>query len=367
ARTFVILGMAGVAFLPGRIDHTTQIALMLFLLFVYNASRGFSVCGFLPWLTQLVPEPLRGRYLSRDQMATAVAMLGTMVATAWWLRGATGTTLFGAVFVVAFLAGMASLVFLRRIPDVPVTAASSSGGPVPWKAMLLHSPFFRLVIYDVVVLVALAGSGVCWVPLLRDVYGFQDWQFLGMMSLWSAGSALALWGFGAVADRVGSKPLLGASGIILVIHLILWGAVAAQVVAPTLWLVVVLQMTAALGLALFSLPNTRLAMAVVPEMGRSHFFALFSVATSLTAGIFPILWGIGIDCVGDWKLRWGAWEWNQYSLCFAGVVVVMVVAQIFRARLLEPKAMPTDVFLHELLVKTPSRALTRLLTRRPLG
>jgi hypothetical protein len=66
-------------------------------------------------------------------------------------------------------------------------------------------------------------------------------------------------------------------------------------------------------------------------------------------------------------MSWGAWEWNQHSLCFAGTVVVMSVAQIFRARLLEPKAMKTDVFLHELLVKTPSRALTRLITRRPLG
>lgn len=368
ARTFVILGMAGVAFLPERIDRATLIALMLFLLFVYNASRGFSVCGFLPWLTQMVPEPLRGRYLSRDQMAIALAMLGTMLVTTWLLRGVTGTAVFGWMFVGAFVAGMVSLFFLRRIPDVPVPVTPKSGaGPVPWKAMLVHPPFFRLVVYDVVVLVALTGSGVGWVPLLRDVYAFQDWQFLGMMSLWSAGSAVALWGVGAVADRVGSKPLLGASGIVLALHFGLWSALAAKVVAPTLWLLVLIQMTAALGLALFTSPNTRLVMAVVPEMGRSHFFALFSVVTSLTAGIFPIFWGIGMDGVGNWKSSWGEWEWNQYSLCFAGVIVVMGVAQVFRSRLVELKAMPTDVFLHELLVKTPSRALTRLITRRPLG
>ena len=90
ARCFIILGMAVVAFLPGKIDRTTRIALMLFLLFAYNASRGFSVCGFLPWITQLIPESLRGRYVSRDQMSTAMAMLGTMAGIALFVKQAEG-------------------------------------------------------------------------------------------------------------------------------------------------------------------------------------------------------------------------------------------------------------------------------------
>ena len=364
-RCFIILGMAVVAFLPAKIDRTTRIGLMLFLLFGYNASRGFSVCGFLPWITQLIPESLRGRYLSRDQMSTAVALLGTMAGTAWFVRHADGITAFGWMFVVGFLGGMASLWFLARMPDVPVPEQSRSKGPVPWKAMAFHPPFYRLLIYNIVIVIALAGSGVCWVPLLRDVYSFSDWQFLAMMALYSAGTAVALWGFGALADRVGSKPLLGVSGIILVAHFTLWATVAAGVIAPTIWVVVLLQMSAALGVALLTLPNTRLLMAVVPEMGRSHFFALFSVVTSLTAGIFPVLWGVVVDSLAGWKFRWGIIEWNQFSVCYALIIAIYVFAHIYWARLLEPKAMPTDLFLHELLVKTPSRALSRLVTRRP--
>ena len=365
ARCFIILGMAVVAFLPAKIDRTTRIGLTLFLLFGYNASRGFSVCGFLPWITQLIPESLRGRYLSRDQMSTAVALLGTMAGTAWFVRHAEGISGFGWMFLVGFLGGMASLWFLARMPDAPVPEQSRSKGPVPWKAMAFHPPFYRLLIYNIVIVIALAGSGVCWVPLLRDVHGFADWQFLAMMALYSAGSAVTLWGFGALADRVGSKPLLGASGIILVAHFTLWGAIAAGVVAPTIWIVVMLQMTSALGSALLTLPNTRLLMAVVPEMGRSHFFALFSVVTSLTAGIFPVLWGVVVDSLAGWKYRWGILEWNQFSVCYALILAIYIVAHIYWARLMEPKAMPTDLFLHELLVKTPSRALSRLFTRRP--
>ena len=364
-RCFIILGMAVVAFLPGKIDRTTRIGLMLFLLFGYNASRGFSVCGWFPWITRLIPESLRGRYLSRDQMSTALALLGTMAGTALFVKHSDGTAAFGWMFLVGFLGGMVSLWFLTRMPDAPVPVQSRSNGPVPWKAMAFHPPFYRLLVYNIVILIALAGSGVCWIPLLRDVHGFADWQFLAMMALYSAGSAVTLWGFGALADRVGSKPLLGVSGIIIVTHFSLWCAVAAGVVAPTLWMLVLIQMSSALGLALLTLPNTRLLMAVVPEMGRSHFFALFSVVTSLISGIFPVLWGLVVDSLAGWKFRTGVIEWNQFSVCYALIIAIYLFAHIYWARLVEPKAMPTDVFLHELLVKTPSRALSRLFTRRP--
>ena len=364
-RSLIILGMAAVAFLPGKIDRTTRIALLLFLLFLYNASRGFSVCGFLPWTTRLIPESLRGRYLSRDQMSTALSTLGTMLITAGFLKQAHSTAAFGWVLVVGFLAALASLWFLSRMPDAPVPKQNPNAGPVPWKAMALHPPFFRLLVFNIAIVIPIAGSGVCWVPLLRDVYHFENWQFLAMMALYSAGSGLTLWGFGALADRVGSKPLLGVSSIMLVAHFSLWGAVAAGVLAPTLWVLVLLQLSSAFGLALLTLPNTRLLMAVVPEMGRSHFFALFSVVTSLVSGVFPILWGLLIDSLAGWKFRTGAIEWNQFSVCYALIVVTYLIAQIFRARLMESKAMPTDVFLHELLVKTPGRAITRLIMRRP--
>ena len=73
ARSYLIIGMAVTAFLPSRIDVATRVSLMLLLLFLYNASRGISACGFLPWMTKLVPEEIRGRYISRDQMSSAIA------------------------------------------------------------------------------------------------------------------------------------------------------------------------------------------------------------------------------------------------------------------------------------------------------
>jgi len=365
-RGALILGMVGVALLPEQINALTRVALLLFLLFVFNASRGISLCGYLPWITQWIPQAVRGRYLSRDQMSSAFASLGTMIVATFYLQAPERKFAYGLLFFGSFLAIMISLWFLQRIPDVPVPPRPASRGVVPYRVMLLHPPFFKLLVYDGVLLFSLAGAGVFWIPLLRDAYAAPDSLMLGMSAFWSAVCVVCLWGFGHLVDRVGSRPLLGLGTLILVIHLSLWCSVAARVMPFNLLAIVLIQSTSAVGTSLFNLANTRLVMAAVPSMGRSHFFALFTVVTSLVSGIFPIFWGIMLDALGGWSASWSRWEWNQYSVLYAALVVIMLVALVLRNRLSESRAMTTDAFLRELLVKTPSRAISRLISRRPL-
>ena len=364
-RAAFILAMAGVALLPEKIDALTRIALMLFLLFAYNASRGISLCGFLPWITQWIPEEVRGRYVSRDQMSSALATLGTMILAAFYLRRPETKYAYGLLFFASFVTVIISLWFLRRIPDVPVPPSTENLERVPYREMLFHPPFFKLLVYNAVFLLAQAGSGVFWIPLLRDSYASTDSLILGMMVLWSAVSAVCLWGFGHLVDRVGSRPLLGLATLIFAIHLSCWCAVAARVLPFNLATIFLIQFTSGICISLFNLANTRLVMATVPPMGRSHFFALYTVVTSLVSGVFPIFWGILLDTLAGWNVLWSRWQWNQYSVSYAATIVIMIIALVLRNRLSEPRAMTTDAFLRELFVETPSRAISRILARRP--
>jgi len=366
-RAAFVLGIAGVAMLPGKVDSMTRISLLLFLLFAFNASRGISLCGYTPWMTQWIPEEVRGRYVSRDQASAAVAALGTVIVSAIYLRPPEPKHAYGLLFLGSFVAIMASLWFLRRIPDVPVPPQPQSSQPVPYKEMLLHPPFFRLMCYNVALLLSLAGAGVIWIPLVRDTFAASDSLILGMMILWNFVSAVALWGFGHLVDRVGSRPMLGMGTLILVVHLSLWCSVAAHVLPFNLLAIFLIQTTSAIGVSAFNLANMRLVMASVPPMGRSHFFALYTVLTSLVSGIFPIVWGMLLDGLAGWGGSWSSWQWNQFSLLYAAQAAIMIVAVVLRNRVSEARAMTTDAFLRELLVKTPSRAISRLLPRRPVS
>jgi MFS family permease len=367
-RCFFILGMALTAFLPARLDSATRMALMLFLLFAYNTSRGFSAAGFLPWITNLVPEAVRGRYLSIDQMCTALAVLGTMIATALLLGPFGHGNGFGWIFVMSFVAGFVSLIYLRRIPDVPVPEERRRARvSVDWREVAGHSAFRRLMIFNIIYFVSMAGGVVLWVPFLRDVHHFKDWQLLAMSATWSSVAAVALWLTGRSIDRIGSRPLLGVSCGLFVLHFALWMGLAARMVPMNLAALSVIQLTSGFGGAMFNLANTRLAMGTVPAEGRSRFFAVFSVVNSMVMGLMPIVWGITVDALAGWHLQWGRWDWNQYTLPYAAIMLVMAGAVVMQMRLAEPRAMSTEDFLHELLVGAPTRMLARLPWRRPWG
>jgi len=75
----------------------------------------------------------------------------------------------------------------------------------------------------------------------------------------------------------------------------------------------------------FNLANVRLIMWVAPEMGRSHFFAFYTVITNLCLGFSPIVWGICLDAMKGIKVTTGphgCFEWNRYSIYYVALIVL---------------------------------------------
>jgi MFS family permease len=364
-RSFFIIGMAAVAFLPSGFDRTTRIALLLFLLFLYNTSRGISSCGWLPWITLLIPEGVRGRYLSNDQTAGGLAQVATLFFVGWLVSGHGGMTMFGLALVLSFFSAMVSLYFINRIPDVTVPAGSKNSEPVPWAEMFRYAPFQKLLLYNIVYQSAMAAGGVFWIPFLRDNFGLTSSNLLVMAACTNTCIVITLLGFGALADRVGSRPLLVLAAFGHMIHFAGWGLVAARVLPCSLPVMAWQTVTAGFSGALFNLARWRLTMSLVPEMGRSHFFAMFSVAENLTLGFLPILWGVILDAILRLHVKWHFWEWNAYSVLYLVLSFTVFGGWLLLRRVPETRAMSTEDFLHEMLVKMPTRGLSRWLGRRP--
>src|SRR5512135_1925073 len=78
-RVMFIFAMALVPMTGAFLKPETRLALMLMLLFGFNLSRGISSCAWLPWITALVPAPLRGKYLARDAAVQNCASLITFL------------------------------------------------------------------------------------------------------------------------------------------------------------------------------------------------------------------------------------------------------------------------------------------------
>jgi len=367
-RSLFILLVACVAALPGPMDALTRASATLFLLFCYNFSRGISTCGWLPWITQLVPERVRGRYVSLDQTCGFSAIVVASVLAGLYLERVPGNLGFAAVFLASFGAAAGSLYYLKRIPDVPVSEEerTRSRESVPWRAIWGYKPFQNIILYNISVLLAWAGGGVVVVPFLRDTYAVSDAMFMYLTACWGLVYIGAVYVLGKWVDRTGSRPLLVHSTLWQVLHFGGWGGMAAGLIPFAWWSVGFQQVSWAVCFALFSLANTRLLMATVPAMGRSHFFAIHSVVTSLVAGFAPFGWGLVVDALHGWSAASGPVQWNGSSVVYAGVLACVAASFFMLRRIVEPEAMPADDFFQEFFIKTPARAFSRVFHRRIL-
>ena len=326
ARTFFTFCIAVLPLLPG-LSIPTRLGLLIAALFCFNLLRGFSAGAWLPWLTALVPAPVRGRFLSRDNAFMHLGCLAALLLSAWVMTGSVEADEYAAVFGIGLLSALVSLWFVHRIPEVESAEdRKQSGVAVPWGAMLRFSPFAKLLWFTTIYMTVIGSLGVFTVEYLVVRGKFAESTIL-LLSAWSFVGALA--GLAITAPRLdatGSKPWLRHGLVIMALVILGWFFLASGLLPGWPTLVAALNFFGGLAGAIFGVANTRIMMGSVPAMGRNHFFALFTVVSGLGLGGAPMVWGAMLDTLGTLDVVLGVMMVNRYSVYFAALVVLAWLA-----------------------------------------
>lgn len=363
-RTLFTFGMALVPLATTLLDGVTQLVLLLALLFGFNLVRGISSCAWLPWITHLVPENYRGKYVSGDAAMANLGSFLTVVISAMCLGPTPKPWQFALIFGFSAVMGVVSLMYLNRVPDVPISeAVRSSSQPVPWLEILRHPPFQKLLRFVMVWSLAYGGFTTFIVAFLKTETGLSEARVLYVTSVAFLGGLSSLWLLGHRLDHVGSKPILGLSLCAWLVILAGWIALAGGALAAHLPLILGLQFLMGLFAALVGMANSRLAMAIIPAMGRNHFFVLYSVFASMSLGLAPVLWGLLIDLIGNRQGTFLGLNWNHYSIFFALVLLVLIWALVLAGKLHEPKAASLESLLTDIMIESPQRLWLRMWPR----
>jgi len=363
-RVMFIFAMALVPLTGFFLKQETRLALLLMLLFGFNLSRGISSCAWLPWITALVPAPLRGKYLARDSAVQSCASLITFLIAGACLSGQTRSWQFAGLFAFSAIMGAVSLAFLNRIPDAAMPEETrASKGRVPWLEMIRYAPFKKLLCTLVGYSVAYGGLTAFVVAFLKSQTTLSEGQILLVNSSAFLGGLSSLWLLGSRLDHLGSKPVLTFCFAGWVAVLGGWVSLSGGVFEVKLVGILVLQFLMGLLAALIQMANTRLAMAIIPVMGRNHFFAIYSTIGNVTLGLAPIGWGLLIDAVGARSPVWLGLAWNRYTVFFAAAALAFTVTLALARRLHEPEAVSMEELLREILIESPQRFWIRFWPR----
>ncbi len=328
ARTAFVLLLAAVPVMPG-LAAETRLILVALALFCFNLLRGFAAGAWLPWLSALVPAEVRGRFLSRDNAFMHMGCLAALLVSAWVMAGTVEAIEYAGVFAIGLASAVMSLWFIGRIPDAQSPEErKDSGAPVPWGAMLRHPPFARLLWFTTFYMTVIGSLGVFTVEFLAGREKYAEGLILLLNGLSFAGALAGLAWAGPHLDAMGSKPWLGRALTLFAVVIAGWFLVAARVLPAAEWLVGLLNFAGGLAGAVFGVANTRIVMGSVPVMGRNHFFALFTVVSSLGLGAAPVVWGAVLDGLRSRELTMGGLVLDHYAVYFGSLVMLALIDRV---------------------------------------
>jgi len=357
-RTTFIVGMALVPLTYSFWDESTRLVMVLILLFCFNLVRGITSCAWLPWTTALVPQSLRGTYLLKDMAFQNIGGFVVFLVSAFCLGTHPGTTHFVALFAFSAVMGGISLNFLRQVPEGQAPAGvKGSSTPVPWREMLFFSPFRKLLVTSLAWAVAYGGISTFIVAFLKSETALTERDIMLLMSATFIGGLGSLGFLGSRLDQLGSKPVLTFAASSWLLLGTGWVLISGKVIGLNIVVVLILLFGVGLAYSLANMAQNRLAMAVVPKMGRDHFFALFSVITNVTLGLSPVFWGVFIDVLAKIHGKWCGLELNRFSLFFAVVTLCFLLTAIFATRLEERNAATMDELFKDIVQHSPLRFL----------
>lgn len=341
-----------------------QIELMLMCLFLFNVVRGVSTGAWLPWLTALVPENARGGFLRSDQFHMQCGGLLAIAISTLVLWSGAQAWQFSLLFIISACAGTLSLHFVRKIPDVEMgEQVRSSGHPVPWMEILKYAPFTKLLIFNVVYNWVVGGLAAFVIAFLEGRAGYTAGEVLAVSLASAVGAFASVPFFGLVLERTGSKPLLRLAMTLYLLGIIIWVLLTSGTI-PAHYLFVGFNYLV-LGVAggLFSIANTRIAMDTMPEMGRNHFFSLFTVFTSLSLGLAPIFWGVFLDLLAKNEFSIGVFQVNRYSVYFILLALLGIVTFFLARPLVEKKGKPFDSAIRDVVIMARLKLYGRFFNR----
>ncbi|NLK08061.1 MAG: MFS transporter [Firmicutes bacterium] len=345
-------------------------AVTVLIAFLTVASLFASLSGvaWMTWVTELVPESVRGRFFGRRNMiASAAGMVASLAAAqfidGWQMSQSTSSgRLMG--FTILFGAGLAfgivGLLGLSRISDVKLSNSGSESSF--WQDIrrpFKDQGFLRWILFSTIWAFAVGvGSPFFDVYLLDDLgMQFSLIAILGLVRGITNTFGMRLWG--NLVDGIGSKPLLTICSVGGALVPLLW-VLATPSNWSILWAVYFLNGLAWSGIGLAS---SQLLMSTAPRESASMYFAVFAAITGIAGTISPLLGGSLAGIFTPLTLEVGTVSLGGLQLLF----IVTAVLRLLSLLLLKPVPVAKDMSLGEMMTKLKALSPLQGLKMQQLG
>ncbi|HYC72660.1 MAG TPA: hypothetical protein VEB66_15730 [Opitutaceae bacterium] len=350
----VPLGLALAAPLPAA---PWMITAMVGAMFCYSLSRSVGAAAITTWMHALIPDGIRGRYWSTDQIMAGVAAVGTLVVSVLLFAALPARWAFFVQYAISITGAWLALRCLRRLPDVERPRMMSLGkilsdSPRHMFASSPFRPYLWLAIAYFVVTTPVAPFGAYF---LKAAAGVDTSTIMFYAMLQYGGVIAGNWFMRSRIDRTGAKPFFRLCFLVFAGIAAGWLACLRQPSAAR-WVMPGLYFLLGVGSGTFTAANVSYLAKLLPPSDRALPVSLHGALTAFLGGLSPVLWGMFLKG-GDHAPSVDPEAFRIFFWAVLGGSLALVAA----VGSLEEKAGHVDPLLGGGWLLRPFRAMTNLI------
>ncbi len=302
ASRFFLLVMAAV---PWFVPQTLRLPVFTLSLFLFWGVGAVGGSAFGPWMRDLVPSRVLGRYFgTRLTYAVAVGAVAAILAGVGvdWYRDhfSVETGAFSILYVVGASVGFLGVFFLSRIPEPRMSTPPAQGIIAAVREPFRDANFRKLL--------AFMASWSFAANLAAPFYAVYMLQRLGirmtvvmllfLLSQLAYVSFLGIWG--RLADRLTHKAVLSVSGPLFMVSIGLWlFTTMPGKYFLTFPLLAAIHILAGISTAGVMLSAWNITLKLAPKESSTTYLAANALVCGVAATVAPILAGIALDMLSD--------------------------------------------------------------------
>ncbi len=336
------------------------------------------------WITDLVPEDIRGRYFGRRNMFAGWVGMFVPIFGGYFLDAATKsgglgqTRAFAVIFAAATVFALGSLGLGLQSPDVPKKKREADQPPEKalafYRAPFADRNFQRILLAFAMMVVAQSVAGQFFVvyQLKYLRLDYTAFQLLAAVSTLGSLASMPLWGY--LADKYGNKPLLMiCSGLVLLPPLLwilavpdgipgLWGYDPAHglYLSLTKLDIIVLNTLAGIGWAGVGLTQFNLMIGAAPPNKRTVYVSAMAAVSGLAGGLSPLAGGALMEALAHVAFPAHGFIRSNYHVLFVLSALLRVAALVLVKPIREAGSRQTGYVLKQLKASKPLGSFTNI-------
>ncbi len=331
---------------------------LVWSVFFFCLFRSIGAASGTSWFYAILPEKVRGRYFASDQFVSAVAGVGTLLASAALFAL---LPVFAALLVQYFIALAGSTVSyfsLKRLPDAerPRSISVRTVLRDTPRHLFAPTPFRRYVWLAVACAVLVTPIPPFTAYYLKVAAQLSTGQIMLFEVLRYAGVMVAAWAIRRRIDVTGARPyFLLALGLYAIVCVYWWfylrngaGGIAGIFAAYFIL---------GLGAATWAIANLNYLPKVVSSEERTLAVSVHGAVTACLGGLSPVLWGLFLKTEAG--VSRGI-DVQVFQWFFVSVVVGAILLFSLFGRMAEEKGQSVEPILIGNAILRPFRAMTYL-------